>query len=273
MMRGIWDRETVALLLLAALMPLALAWLWYGGIEAAGRLALTLLVSGLWHLIFMLARAQPPSFAGALTALAVAMLAPEDLGIFRLVMGISFGTVMGELVFGGWGRNVVNPATITLAFLGFGFPAAPWPDFVLPVAWAAIPAAGLGILLGVMSGRIIAGALLAALLAWAIPGGAWPAGLEKVLPVAWIGLVLLVCDPVASAATRPGRWGNGLLYGALIALFATGWDGGAPVQITVSAALLASLAAPILDEAAIALWRARRHRALARKTEDKSWLT
>ena len=31
MMRGLWDRETVALMLLAAYMPLALFWLLYGG--------------------------------------------------------------------------------------------------------------------------------------------------------------------------------------------------------------------------------------------------
>ncbi len=64
----------VALILIAAMLPVALAWLWYGGIGAALRLVLVLLLAGLWHLIFMLARAQPPSFAGALTALAVAML-------------------------------------------------------------------------------------------------------------------------------------------------------------------------------------------------------
>ena len=66
MRRGLWDREMVALLLLLAMMPMTLAWLWFGGVEALGRLILTLLVSGLWHMIFMLARAQPPSFAGAL---------------------------------------------------------------------------------------------------------------------------------------------------------------------------------------------------------------
>ena len=128
MIRGLWDREMVALMLLAALMPMALVWLWFGGIDAAARLVLALLVAGFWHIVFMLARAQPPSLAGAITALAVAMLAPEDLGLIRMAMGISFGAVFGELVFGGWGRNVVNPATVTLAFLGFGFPSFPWPE-------------------------------------------------------------------------------------------------------------------------------------------------
>ena len=131
MTRGLWDREMVALVLLAAVMPMALAWLWYGGSAAMGRLVLTLFLSGFWHLVFMLARAQPPSFAGALTALAVAMLAPVDLSLFQLVLGISFGAVMAELVMGGWGRNVLHPATVTLAFLGFGFPAAAWPGHML----------------------------------------------------------------------------------------------------------------------------------------------
>ena len=31
MMKGLWDRETTALMLLAAYMPLALFWILYGG--------------------------------------------------------------------------------------------------------------------------------------------------------------------------------------------------------------------------------------------------
>ena len=65
---------------------------------------------------------------------------------------------------------------------------------------------------------------------------------------------------VASASTRLGGWLNGALYGALVVLFATGWQGAAPMHVAVSAALLASLAAPLLDETAIALWTARRRK-------------
>ncbi|MDG4647328.1 RnfABCDGE type electron transport complex subunit D [Roseibacterium sp. SDUM158017] len=255
MMRGLWDREMVALLLIAALAPMGLAWLWSEGSDAVARLAFALVVAGAWHVVFMLARAQPPSLAGAITALAVAMLAPEDLGAFRLALGISFGVVFGELVFGGWGRNVVNPATVTLAFLGFGFPAFGWPDFVLPVAWAAIGAGAIGVALGVMPLGVIAGATL-------VGGLSWVAGLPvgPVLPAAAIALVLMVADPVASPDTALGRWLHGGLYGALVLMFATGWDGSAPVQICVAAALLASLAAPLFDEIAIALWVMRRRR-------------
>lgn len=255
MNRGLWNRETVAAILIAAYLPMALFWLWLEGTEALARLGFTALVIAVWHLVFMLTRAQAPSLAAVTTAFAIAMLAPEDLGIFRLALGISFGVVMGELVFGGWGRNVVHPATVALSFLGYGFPTAAWPVLDAPIAWAAIPAALIGMATGVMPAQVIAGAVLVA-------GGAAAAGLlgEPALLAGGIVLVLLVADPVTSAITLPGRWINGALYAALLTLFATGWAGAAPIQIAVAAALLTSLAAPLLDEAVLALWVAQRRR-------------
>lgn len=255
MSRGLWDREMVALVLLAAAMPVALAWLWYGGAAALLRLVMVLMLAGAWHIVFMLVRAQPPSFAAALTALAIAMLAPAGLGPVQMVLGISFGVVMAELVMGGWGRNVLHPATVALAFLGFGFPAAPWPDLPLPVAWACVPAMVIGVVAGVMPARVVLGALIAGGLALAAGVPVGPA-----LPVAAVVLVLLVADPVASASTRAGGWMNGLAFGGLMALFVTHWQGAAPAQMAVSAALLVALVAPLLDEIAIAAWLQRRRR-------------
>lgn len=255
MMRGIWDREMVAVMLLVACLPLAGFWLAFGGTEALVRLVLVALVLVVWHLVFLLARAQPPSLVAGITALAIAMLAPEDLGVFRLTLGISFGAVVGELIFGGWGRNVVNPATVALSFLGFGFPGFGWPEFVAPVAWATIPAAAIGIAAGVMP----AGVLLSAVLALA--AAFWAGALSvTMVQVAGIVLVLLVADPVTSAATTLGRWLNGALFAGLVTLFALHWTGAAPVQMAVAAALLTSLTAPLLDEAALSLWLAKRRR-------------
>lgn len=255
MIRGLWSRETVALMLLAAYLPLAMVWLWHGGSSALARSGLALLVTAIWHLVFMLARAQPPSLSAIWTALAIAMLAPEDLGVLRLALGISFGVVMGELVFGGWGRNVVHPATVALSFLGFGFPSFAWPVFDAPVAWAAIPAALIGIASGAMPGAVIAAAALVAMAA----GFVDPLP-DQILFAAGIVLVLLVAEPVTSASTALGRWLFGALYAGLVVFFAAEWAGAAPVQIAVAAALLASLAAPLLDEVALTLWIANRRR-------------
>lgn len=255
MIRGLWNRETVATLLLAAYLPLALTWVGFGGAEALSRLGLSLLVVAIWHLVFTLARAQPPSLAALTTGLSIAILAPEELGILRMALGISFGVVMGELVFGGWGRNVVNPATVTLSFLGFGFPAFAWPVFDPPVAWAAIPAALIGVASGTMPVTVLGSAVIVG--ACAAAAGYVP---EPVLLVSGIVLVLLVADPVTSASTSLGRWLNGALFAGLVVLFASTWTNAAPVQIAVAAALLSSLAAPLLDELALSIWVAHRRR-------------
>ncbi|ETW14228.1 Na(+)-translocating NADH-quinone reductase subunit B [Roseivivax marinus] len=255
MTKGIWTRETVVLMLLAAYLPLAAFWLWFGGAPAVQRMGLALMVLVFWNLVFLLMRAQAMSLALVITGLAIAMLAPEGLGPFRLALGISFGAVMGELVFGGWGRNVVHPATVAVSFLGFGFPGFPWPDFLPPVAWAAVPAVLIGTTTGVLPGGVIAGAAVVAV-------GTSSLGLlpPAALPAAGVVLVLLVADPVTSATTRFARWLNGALYAGFVTLFAAGWQGAAPAQYAVAAALLTSLAAPLLDEVALALWYARRRR-------------
>ncbi|SMY07310.1 RnfABCDGE type electron transport complex subunit D [Flavimaricola marinus] len=255
MSRGLWSRETVALMLIASCLPMTLSWLWFGGLLELAELSLTLLAVSMWHIVFMLLRAQPPSLSAVTTAIAIAMLAPEELGVFRMVLGISFGVVMGELVFGGWGRNVVNPATVTLSFLGFGFPSFVWPIFDEPVAWAVLPAALIGMATGAMPAAVVLGATIFGAIAFM-----WGGLSEPVIMVAGIVLVLVVADPVTSAATTLGRWINGGLYAALTTLFAVGWAGAAPVQIAVAAALLSSLAAPLLDETALAIWVGRRRR-------------
>lgn len=255
MIRGIWDRETVALALLASVFPIAATWLLAEGLEGVLRLVFFLLVAGIWHILWMLARAQPPSFAGAITALCLAILAPEDLGLTALLVSTSFGVVVADLAFGGWGRNVLNPATVALAFMGFGFPAAPWPDLAVQLGWAVAPALLLGVALGVTAAPLVlgAGAVLVSAHLWGIDFSETGTALAVVL-------ALLVCDPVASASTRLGRWLNGALYGGLGLLFTLHWQDAAPVQMAVSAALLASLAAPLFDEIAISLWLLRRRK-------------
>lgn len=252
MIRGIWTRETAALIFLASLLPVAATWLWDEGTPGAGRLLFAVILGGLWQALFTLLRAQPPSAAGAVSALAIAVLAPH-VGPLQFALGVSFGFVFGELVFGGWGRSVVNPAVVAVMFLGFGFPTAGWPHLPVQIGWATMPAAAILLGFGVLPWRVLAGALVVLVAS---------AGLSLDLLTSAVGftLVFLVCDPAISAFTPLGRWLYGALYGALVALFAALWQA-APVQIAVSAALLASLAAPLLDEIAIAAWQAaRRHR-------------
>lgn len=255
MIRGIWTRETVALMLLAAHLPVAAAWAWFGGLDAITRLGFAFTCVAFWHLVFLFERALRPSGAGITTAIAIAILMPPEAGIFALALSITFGVVLAELVFGGWGRNVVHPATAALAFLGFGFPTYEWPTFDLPVAWATVPAALIGMATGVMPAGII-------VFASAVGLAAYLNGFLETQQIvaAVIVLVILVADPVASASTGPGRWVNGAVYASLVALFSGYWPDAAPVQAAVAAALLASLTAPAADEFSVAIWLRLRRR-------------
>ena len=113
----------------------------------------------------------------------------------------------------------------------------------------------IGIAAGIMPAATVAGAIVTA-------GGAFWLGLlpETALIPVGIVLALLVTDPATGATTTLGRLLSGALYAGLAALFATEWNGAEPVQYAVAAALLTSLASPLLDEFGLELWYARRRR-------------
>jgi len=74
------------------------------------------------------------------------------------------------------------------------------------------------------------------------------------------GAVYLACDPVASCCTNPGRWIQGFFIGALVVLIRV--TNSTHPDAVIPVILLASILAPLIDHAVIALnirQRARRH--------------
>jgi len=253
---GVWNRETVGWVLAATLLPVLAALMVERGADPLLRVAAGLAVTGLWQALFRAAQGVPHSAAGAVTAVAVAVMAPEDLALWQIILGVSFGTVIGELVFGGWGRNVLGAATVALAFLYLSFPGTTPPPAGATLLIGCAASAVILLATGILS----AGVVIAALAAWwgvalALAADPMPAAGSGALAFA---LVFLLGDPVASSATPAGRWIHGALGGGLAALLAAG--AGAVPQAAVFAALLASIAAPLIDQGVIAAARYRRSR-------------
>ena len=48
---------------------------------------------------------------------------PPGIPWWQVALGISFGVVIGKEIFGGTGRNFMNPALTARAFLYFAYPA------------------------------------------------------------------------------------------------------------------------------------------------------
>ena len=170
--------------------------------------------------------------------------------LWQVAIVLSFGIVIGQEIFGGRGRNFLNPATVALAFSMFAFPGQPLTEPSLTVGIAIVPGALVLLGIGAISWRVLVAAACGMLLLIAIATGGAPP-LATVSAGFLFSLVYFAADPVAAASTNPGRWIYGAGFGLATALLASG--GVAIMEAAVSAALLAGIFAPSIDSGLVAL--------------------
>ncbi len=68
------------------------------------------------------------------TSILFALIVPPTLPLWQAALGITFGVVVAKEVFGGTGRNFLNPALAGRAFLFFAYPAQISGDLVWTAA-------------------------------------------------------------------------------------------------------------------------------------------
>lgn len=76
-----------------------------------------------WELLFASVRGHNISEGFLVTGLLFPMTLPPTTPLWQVAVGISFGVVIGKEIFGGTGRNILNPALTARAFLFFAYPA------------------------------------------------------------------------------------------------------------------------------------------------------
>ena len=94
----------------------------------------TLLVGGLWEVVFAAVRNHEVNEGFLVTSMLFALTLPPDIPLWQVALGISFGVVIGKEVFGGTGKNFLNPALTGRCFLFFAYPAHMSGDAV----WTAV---------------------------------------------------------------------------------------------------------------------------------------
>ncbi|MEX0957173.1 MAG: RnfABCDGE type electron transport complex subunit D [Rhizobiaceae bacterium] len=256
---GRWDHNRVALVFLIALAPAL-------GVSLVGRaaellpvLALALAVTLVWTFVFAHFRRRQPGWDWIVTASVFAILIPDTVPYWQQALALTFGVVMGEQIFGGRGRNFLNPVVVALAFLMFSFPGELLGHGDGTLAIAAGVGGLLLLLVRLVSWRVVAGVVFGAGAGLMIAGegASWAHLLSGTLVFACI---FLIADPVAAASTSAGRWMYGLLAGMLVVVF--GQSGGDPgsLRAIIFAALLAGILAPLIDQGVIWLNVRRRRR-------------
>lgn len=78
---------------------------------------------GIWEVLFGIVRKEDVNEGLLVTSLIFPLTLPPTLPLWQAALGISFGVVVAKEVFGGTGRNFVNPALAGRAFLYFAYPA------------------------------------------------------------------------------------------------------------------------------------------------------
>jgi Na+-transporting NADH:ubiquinone oxidoreductase subunit B len=104
--------------------------LWHGAVYFLPIYVVTLAVGGAWEVLFAAVRNHEINEGFLVTSMLYALILPASTPLWQVALGISFGVVIGKEVFGGTGKNVLNPALTGRAFLYFAYPASQSGDSV-----------------------------------------------------------------------------------------------------------------------------------------------
>lgn len=168
----------------------------------------TLIAGGFWEVVFATVRRHEVNEGFLVTSMLFTLTLPPDMPLWMVAMGISFGVVLGKEVFGGTGKNFLNPALTGRAFLYFAYPAEISGDQV----WVAVDGYASATPLGLADMSLIA---QSGLEWWQAFVGLMPGSLGETSTLAvLIGAVFLLYTRIAS-------WR--IVLGVFLGMVATAW--------------------------------------------------
>lgn len=95
----------------------------HGALHFAPIYLVTFLAGGFWEVVFSVVRRHEINEGFFVTSVLFALTCPPDVPLWQVALGISFGVVFAKEIFGGTGKNFLNPALTGRAFLYLAYPA------------------------------------------------------------------------------------------------------------------------------------------------------
>ena len=116
----------------------------YGAVFFMPIYIVTFIVGIFWEAVFAVVRGHEISEGAFVTTVLFALSCPPDAPLWQVALGISVGLVIGKEIFGGTGKNFLNPALTGRAFLYFAYPAS-WSG---DLSWVAVDGYSAATILG-----------------------------------------------------------------------------------------------------------------------------
>ena len=238
--------------------------------------AVTFAVGGFWEALFATVRRHEINEGFFVTSVLFALTLPPTIPLWQVALGISFGVVLGKEVFGGTGKNFINPALAgyagatalsQAATSGVGALAQnglSWTDAFLGFMPGSIgETSTLAILLGgsillfarIAAWRIVAGVMIG-MVALSTLFNLFAAGsTNPMLAMPWywhlvlggfaFGMMFMATDPVSASMTNAGKWAFGIVIGVMVVMIRV--INPAYPEGMMLAILFGNLCAPLID--------------------------
>lgn len=117
----------------------------YGAVFYVPIYFVTFVAGAFWEILFAVKRGHEINEGFFVTSVLFSLTMPATVPLWQVAIGISFGVVIGKEIFGGTGKNFLNPALTGRAFLYFAYPAQMSGDAV----WTAVDGFSGATILGV----------------------------------------------------------------------------------------------------------------------------
>jgi len=96
--------------------------IWFGAVYFIPIYAVVFIVAIAWEALFASIRKHEINEGAFVTTILFSLTCPPDIPLWQAAMGITFGIVIGKEIFGGTGKNFLNPALTGRAFIYFAYP-------------------------------------------------------------------------------------------------------------------------------------------------------